>query len=72
LLEKKEVWRFQHSWFGRRHLFRIFRTRNSASANFAGALLGRVLIKCAAMSAFGGILLQKLVVSHGWGHSLSF
>lgn len=24
------------------------------------------------MSTFGGILLQKLVVSHGWGHSLSF
>jgi hypothetical protein len=25
-----------------------------------------------AMSAFGRILLQKSVVSHGWGHSLSF
>jgi hypothetical protein len=26
------VWRFQHSWLGRWHLFRIFRTHNSASA----------------------------------------
>jgi hypothetical protein len=28
LPEKNQVWRFQHSWLGRWHLFRMFRTNN--------------------------------------------